>query len=435
MKQTVVLIITLFLLSSCVPLDQGKSSVSNQSYPPLVLADHNYSKSIKSVQLYRNDEGFRDQTSPSVTHLRQNNLLLEFDDLKVDADIYRVKIINCTASWKKSSLSNLEFLYDFNEFNINKFEFSVDTEVPYVHYQFQIPKIKLAGNYVVVVYRGDNVQDLVLSKRFMVYENKVSITPANLISGFTNISRLNQQIEFNIEYKDYKLVNPLQSVTVHIRQNKRWDNMISGIKPNFIREDVKQIEYRFFNNGKNFLSGNEFRFFDLRSLRYPGQNIQKVEDEMGKQRVYIMPDKPRAHLAYAQYNDNNGCYYIDSRDGGDPKFSAEYNNVKFSLISNKIEQKGDIYVFGALTDWQLNEYNKMSFNQENGRYEADIMLKQGFYDYTYYFKSDSTDYNYVEGNYFDTENEYEIFVYYRPFNSRTDLLIGYLRLQKNERSN
>lgn len=435
MKHPIYLLITLFLLNCCVPIDQGKSSAGNHSYPSLAYADHVYSNSVKTVQLYKNNGSLRNQSEPAVAHIGQNNLILEFDDLTVDAKVYRARIINCTADWRKSSVSNIDYLFDFNEFDINDYEFSLDTEVPYVHYQFPIPKIKLPGNYVLVIYRGTNPQDLVLSKRFMVYDNKVNISSINNISGLANLSRLNQQIEFILHYPDYELVNPLENVSVHIRQNQRWDNMVSHVVPSFVREDLKELEYRFFNNIKNFSSGNEFRFFDLRSLRYPGQNILDVKEEMSKDVVYIMPDGPRNKFSYAQYIDNNGGYIIDNRDAGNPKYSSEYNKVRFTLNTKKIKLKGDVYVFGALTNWATTKNNKMVYDEASKKYTAELLLKQGYYDYSYYYKSDSVNQNYFEGSHFETENEYEIFVYYRPYNSRTDLLVGYLQIRKNKRLN
>jgi hypothetical protein len=319
---------------------------------------------------------------------------------------------------------------EFNEFPLNDYEFSIDTHIPYIHYRINLPPVKLPGNYLAVVYRGNDKNDIILTKRFMVYDNRISFENERNLIGAGNVAALNQQINFTINYKNLDIINPLQNLNVSVRQNQRWDNMALDIKPSFVREIEKQSEYRFFDESKMFKGGNEFRFFDLRSLNYPGRNVASVSKTVKPYEVYLGLDKSRADEAYAQYLDYNGNFIIANLDYRDDAFT-NYANVHFTLASKQLP--GEVYVTGAFNYWNLNAENRMRYDSLHGEYQTVILMKQGWYDYQYYVKSETLPPYFLEGTHFETENAYEILVYYRPFQPRADLLIGYIRLEKNKR--
>jgi hypothetical protein len=206
--------------------------------------------------------------------------------------------------------------------------------------------------------------------------------------------------------------------------------MISDVRPSFVREIEKELEYRFFEASKMFSGGSEFRFFDLRSLNYPGRNVATVNKTVKPFEAYIAKDKPRVDEAYSQYDDLNGNFNVDNLDYRELAFT-NYVNVNFTLVSPSV--KGEVYVAGAFNNWNLNQQNKMEYDSAQNLYKSRILLKQGWYDYQYVLKSQDLPYYYFEGSHFETENYYEIFVYHQPFQPRADLLIGYLRLEKNPR--
>jgi len=418
-------------------LFQGSSFISQSSaFPPdqpkkkLLLADHAYEPNIKTIQLYPSFGLRENELLPAVAPLSQPNLQLEFDVLDSDVESYYARIIHCNHDWSKSDLADLDFMLDYNEFPITEYEFSNATNVPYIHYWFQIPRVKIPGNFVLMVYRGSDREDLMLTKRFMVYDNRVIFTRDGNLIASGQVAQLNQQINFTVNYKNVEILNPMVDVTVVIRQNQRWDNLLTNIKPTFARENIQELEYRFFDPEKLFKGGNEFRFFDLRSINYPGRNVATVDKTVVPNTAYIAKDKSREGEAYSQYNDLNGNFQIDNLDFRDLS-AANYVVVNFTLSSAAIQ--GDVYVQGALNHWELNEQNKMTYDSQAKEYHASILLKQGWYDYQYLVKSNSLPPLYFEGSHFQSENMYEIFVYYRPFQPRADLLIGYAKLQMNER--
>ena len=405
------------LFCSCVPItkpigDNTTPIVSKK----LLYVDHTYEQSIRTVQL--TPKGNR--MLPAVARIHNEQLNISFDDLSEEADTYRVRIINCNRSWRPSGLNSLEYLTDYNEFDIINYEFSFDTATPYVHYTFDLPTIKRSGNYLLIVYRADNSDDIIITRRFMIVEPLIDISPITSLNGLTNLSSFNQQINFTVSYPNYSIDNPLVNLSITIRQNHRDDNSVQGLRPSFTREDINQLEYRFFDHQNTFSAVNEFRFFDLRSLIYPGQNVKSVNRSTNPPKTIIATDKPRTNLAYAQYNDNNGQYSISEHSD----VNGQYTNVTFNLDINRTGHIGDVFLFGEFTDWRIADKYQMMYDDANKTYSKEILLKQGYYEYQYLTTGDSTAY-YIEGNHYQTENTYEIFAYYKPFNEKSDLIIGY----------
>jgi len=421
--------ILLFLLAGCTPLTQSSVGSGAQT-KVLSFTDVAYEEQIKTVILHPVINDPQATLLPAVTALGQWNLMLEFDDLTTQQDTYYARIVHCNFDWTKSLLLDLDFMTDYNEFPINNFEFSADTHLPYVHYWFQLPPVKIPGNYLVVVFRGSDKNDLILSKRFIVHDQRVSFQNERNLIGAGNVASLNQQINFTVSYQNLDILNPLENVKIVIRQNQRWDNMASDVRPSFVREIEKQIEYRFFDDSKMFKGGNEFRFFDLRSLNSPGRNVHSVNKSLKPYEVYIQKDKSREYEAYSQYPDMNGGFILDNFDYRDASFS-NYAFVNFALTSKPLN--GEVYVTGGFHQWNLNDDNLMRYDSVSGEYHARFLLKQGWYDYQYLLKSKQLPPYLIEGSHFETENTYEIFVYYRPFQPRADLLVGYLLLERNKR--
>jgi hypothetical protein len=207
--------------------------------------------------------------------------------------------------------------------------------------------------------------------------------------------------------------------------------MHEGIKPSFIRDNEHELEYRFFDDHDMFFGGNEFRFFDLRSLNNPGQNVWKVDRSVKPFTVSLQPDAFRGENVYAQYADVNGNYLLQNYDYRDNSYS-NYVNVKF-LLKATSPVAGDVFVAGAFNQWNTDETNRMVYDSIQKLYTKSVLLKQGYYNYQYLVRSEGQPTNDIEGNYFETENQYEILVYYRSFQPMADLLLGYYMIEENRR--
>ncbi|MBL7871860.1 MAG: DUF5103 domain-containing protein [Cyclobacteriaceae bacterium] len=397
----------------------------------LIYADKSYEEEIRTVMLHPNLQGNRDNLRPSVAPLQAQNLVLEFDDLQGQRSNYYVKIIHCNYDWTKSTLQDLDYLHDYNEYPINEYEFSSSTSVSYVHYYFALPQVKLPGNYLLLAYR-ESEKDLLLSKRFMIYDNQVSLVTDSQSQGLGNLRTSNQQLSFKINYSRLDVVNPMQSIQTLIRQNQRWDNARLNVKPSFVREDRKELEFRFFDTDNQFMAGNEFRFVDFRSLNSPGRNTGRLDRSKRPFHISVLTDQSRRDQVYAQYPDLNGNYVIENLDNRDAATSGDYVFVTFSIAPTQTIT-GHVHLLGALTNWEHTPETKMTFIPNKNLYEKTLFLKQGWYDYQYWVEGPGENSFQLEGSHFETENLYEVLIYNRPFRPNADLLVGYYQLPVNAR--
>jgi hypothetical protein len=404
--------------------------LSAYSQKTLSYTDKTYEPQIKTVRLYPNLGGGRDYLQPASAAIQQQNLVLEFDDLQENRNNYYVKLIHCNYDWTKSSLMDLDFSENYNENPILDYFYSINTHVRYVHYKFQVPPVKLPGNYLLMVYREDPAE-VILSKRMMIYHNQITLTRDNQFAGSGNLQKGKQQFNFTVDYSDVEILNPLETVHVTIRQNQRWDNAQVNLQPNFIRDNLSKLEYRFLDADKQFDAGNEFRFVDFRSLISPGQNTGKINRSVRPYELYVALDASRGTEFYSQYLDLNGNYVIENLDMGDPALTANYLYVNFMLKSPPLANE-EIFVVGAFNNYERMDENKMTYNGA-GYYESRQFLKQGLYNYCYQVASRKGTPTSIEGNHFETENVYEVLIYQRPFRPNADLLLGYYLIPVNPR--
>ncbi|MHA4742446.1 type IX secretion system plug protein [Dyadobacter sp. MSC1_007] len=403
----------------------------------LRLEDYIYQEKIKTVLLYSALDDPETPTrllTPPVTPI--NNpapLVLEFDDLSGQPEGYRAKIIHCNADWTKSDLNDIEFTFEFNEYPIVTYDQSFSTKVPYTHYRFELPKLKLPGNYVIYVY-SERDRKLMISRRFMHYQPRVSITAQARFSQGIQQQFSDQQIDFSVNYKGYQLNAPQSDLKVVMRKNFRFDQSKTNFKPTNVRPFDQILEYTFFDLENTFPGGNEFRYFDSRSLTGRGYGVNEIERSDEFTKLWLFPDKPRTDNAYIQMDDFNGQYIVDQRESGRGSVEADYTPVVFTLKVQE-DPEATFYVNGAFNLWQLNERNKMTYNPDRQAYECEMLVKQGVinYSYTIVRGGQKPDDAFIEGNYAATENDYDILIYHRPPASRADLLIGYRTVEWNRR--
>jgi hypothetical protein len=402
------------------------------------LDDFIYTDDIKTVFLYPGIEDKENPTrliAPPIIPIQSSfPLVLEFDDMTTNLSGLRAKIIHCNADWTKSNLNDIEFTYEYNDYPITTYEQSFSTKVAYTHYRFEVPKLKLSGNYVLVV-STDRGRRTLLTRKFMIYDSKVNITAQARFSQGIQQQFSDQQIDFSIDYKGYNLISPQQDLKVILRKNFRFDQTRSGFKPTNVRPFDQILEYTFFDLENTFPGGNEFRYFDSRTLSGRGYGVYALERSTENTSLTLTPDRSRADNGYLQIEDLNGQYIVDQKESGRGSVEGDYTPVLFTL---KVPEDPDVtfYVNGAFNLWQLNDRNRMEYNADTQAYQADILIKQGVINYEYTAVKGNppkADDGYVEGNYGVTENDYDILIYHRPPTSRSDLLIGYKTIEWNRR--
>lgn len=423
-RKSAVFLFVLLTAAACVPLEQttGTAGGSNE---PVALEDKNYRSSIKSAQVFPATATSTTSLEPAVISIRQGTpLLLSFDDLQPDFQQYKVRLIHCNWNWSQSGITSLQYLYDFNEFPVTEYEFSENTLLPYVHYNFIVPKVKIPGNYVLAVYRNNNPNDVVLTRRFMVYDSQTVTEYAMTLPAGPVARRENQQINFTLNYGSLANVTDASTqIKVVIRQNQRWDNAIFGLRPTGIREGLQQLEYQLFDQTNQFKGGNEFRFFDLRMVQARGQNVGSVQRDSTGIHAFLVPNEPRGTKAYSQIKDLNGQYHLTNVEYPEPPVSSEYVYTHF-FLKTEAPLASPVYVAGAFTNYQPTEPYLMRYDAEAGGYLADLVLKQGWYNYLFLLRNNKEKYK-LEGSYAETENIYEIIIYYRAPGELYDAIIGY----------
>ena len=284
----------------------------------------------------------------------------------------------------------------------------------------------ISGNYVLAIFRRANPNDLLFTRRFIVYETITSIDHVVRVSTTINKREKNQQVEFSIDYGNLLVNVPSKDILPVILQNHNWYTAIKAIPPTLILASEGLLEYRHLDLTTNISGWNEFRFTDLRTLSVAGRNVAKIVASAASIQAILRLDKSRASLPYTlNFQDLNGRYILQNNDPGESFLNADYVKVQFNLKSDPIE--GNIYVTGRFNDWRMDDENLLKYDSSNQYYSTNILLRQGYYDYLYAVEGSSKPPYQLEGSHFETENEYEIMVYYRKPGTINDRVVGYKR--------
>lgn len=383
-----------------------------------------YSFNIHTVRVIAND----DYASLPVIALGSDEYVeISFDRLSHQYHRYRYEVVLCNADWSASGMNEIDYLDGFNNNPVEDYETSRNTMVEYTHYKFVLPndqvKMKLSGNYAVTVVDEDSNQP-VFKTGFRIVENRVTVTAR--VSSNTDIdrNRTNQQVSFTINHGGYTLRNPQNELKVQVLQNRRTDNMATGIFPSYIGPSELRYEH---NRNLIFPAGNEYRRFEIIYTRHNSLGVDRVWYEAPYYRAMLYPDRLRtANYIYDQ--DQNGRFLIRNAETDYPDTEADYVQVHFSIPWPNPLANGHIYLLGDFTHNNFGAETEMRYNPDTESYESVQLLKQGAYNYLYVYVPEGSRQGQtalVEGNYFQTENEYAIFVYHRPFGERYDKIIGH----------
>lgn len=392
-----------------------------------------YKNNIKTVLIHK--DGW-EMTYPIIKLNTEDKIKLSFDDLDGDIKDYKYTIIHCDANWQTSDIPQSKYIDGFTIEDINNYQYSFNTDTEFTHYETVFPsdytKAILSGNYIFKVFVDENEdENVIFTYRFMIVGQKVSVDAK--IHKPTSIADMNykQEIDFTIHKNGFEIANPYRELTVILQQNGRWDNLISNLKPQMIKGN--EIIYNH-DEGNVFNGGNEFRNFDIKDLKYQSERIKKIDYFDNANHVFLHTDNRRPYKVYISEHDINGKRLIKTSERMDTSTEADYTFVYFSLPYPVPLIDGDLYILGALTDWQFCDENRMKYNYDKKAYEISLFLKQGYYNYLFAFLKNGKsqgDITLIEGNHFETENEYNIFVYYREPGTQYDQLISFIHLNSN----
>lgn len=394
--------------------------------------DRVYYNNFATVQLYK--QGF-ELSMPYIQLNTNEQLRLSFDDLNAGTKSYAFTFVLCNSNWEPADLLQMEYLEGMPEDYVSANFQSFNTLTHYTHYEFAFPnnsiKITKSGNYLLKVYPEGYPEDIILTKRFYVFENKVGIKADVIYSSNSEERKTTQEINLVMNLNSYNMPNPYENLTIKIIQNQRTDNTITLNKPKGI---VGNSMYFNTPGDLTFEAGNEFRNCDIRSLLTQSSRISTIKQDSNGYHVLMLGDNISPRKNYLKYQDINGNFLIHSYDNIhlSNKIEADYAWVTFTLAEAEELDNGSVFLLGGLTQWSLHPDYKMTYNQRLKAYQITLFLKQGFYDYQYVFIPNNTQKGTVsryENSFSETENEYTIMVYYREQGDIYEKLIAIQSIQ------
>jgi hypothetical protein len=396
--------------------------IGNSQNEDVVYENYVYVDYIKSV-----DFGLdRAELSKPIINLNSRaKLILRFDDITGDTRDFTYDVVHCDRNWEPSDLDNMEYIDGFTNEDIDSIQFSVNTFTDYTHYALSLPnddlKWTLSGNYLLIVNEElDGETFPVLTLRFMVIDQQVQVNAQMLRPFDVTKYDTHQEFDFRVNFKNVDLQDPLTTITAVALQNYRWDNAIYGLKPKFVNGDDLVFNY---SDHIIFPGVREFRVFDTRSLRSSGIGVHSIHLNDDNNHVLLDLQESLHLKRYLNHNDANGDFVNYTEDSQLPYIGADYANVIFTLDTP--ERNNEVYVVGGFNNYQASDENQMHYSEEREAYVAEIMLKQGYYDYMFAeLADDKLDLTSFQGSWQETENRYLILIYYSNRYNRYDQLIG-----------
>ena len=357
-------------------------------------------------------------------------LIVNFDYLDYDVHYLRYSVTHCNADWQPSQLVESEYVSGFNYADIDDYAPSEATYVHYYNYQFMLPNADMeflvSGNYLLTVYEQDNSDDILFQTRFSICEGTVGVSPQ--VTSRTDIEYNNrfQQVSFDVRYKPNQIKDPYSEFTCVVTQNSRQDNAVTVTRPMMVGVDHVTYDH---NRDLIFPAGNEFRRFETVNAHNINMGVQSIRYFQPMYHATLMVDEPRNEVQYLYDQTQFGRFTIrNAETRGESAVEADYMITHFTLDTGGKLNGGNVWIYGEFLQGYPASQAVMNYDAGSGCYTADLLLKQGAYNYLYLWVPDGTaigQSSRIEGDHYETVNEYLVMVYDRPIGERYDRLVGY----------
>ena len=359
-----------------------------------------------------------------------DRLVVNFDYLDYDEHYLRYSVTHCNADWQPSQLLESEYVSGFNYADIDDFEQCGATYVHYYNYQFMLPnddmEFLVSGNYLLTVYEQDDPSKILFQTRFSVCEGKVGVFPQ--VTSRTDVEYNNrfQQVSFEVRYKPNQIKDPYSEFTCVVTQNSRQDNEVIVKRPMMVGVDHVTYDH---NRDLIFPAGNEFRRFETVRAHNINMGVQSIRYYEPMYHATLMVDEPRANVQYLYDKTQFGRFTIRNAEAyKENTLEADYMITHFTLDTNGKLNGGNVWLYGEFNQGYPASQSLMKYDAASGCYTADVLLKQGAYNYLYLWVPDGTSVGQtsrIEGDNYETVNEYLVKVFDRPMGERYDRLVGY----------
>ena len=439
---------------------------------------------IHTLQTIVNDDWLHDDV---ITLGTDDWVTISFDHFTHDYHRFTYKIVHCNADWTPSDLFEVDYMDGFNDQPIEDYDNSLNTTMLYTHYRLDLPnddiQLKASGNYRVEIYldngqqttdeednddENDNEnedcrpednnydavhQDSLLARHssskldsalaaprnsqfsilnsqlespvavacFRVVEPRMGLNVAVTSNTDIDTNLSHQQVSFTLNYNSSEVVDPATEIKPYIYQNSRTDNAVALVKPTYVTPG--RLEY-VHNRQLIFPAGNDYRRFEVINMHYATQGVDRVTYFEPYYHATLLPDAPRRNYSFDV--DHDGRYLIRYNMAQDTDIEADYLFVHFTLDMPR-RTGGDFYLTGEFAYNDFTPQYEMEYNAAEQCYEATVLLKQGAYDFMYLWVPDGSRVGQTapaEGNFYEAENEYQVYIYHRPFGGRYDRLVA-----------
>ena len=387
------------------------AQVENEVAPPY---------NIKTISFVQNNKN-----AIPIFHLG-DGFQLQFDDLFGNEADYYYEIIHCDYNWVPTNIPKTDYLQGFDNQRIQDYSNSFNTLQMYSHYRLSIPnqltQLRISGNYVLKILNED--KEVVFSRKFILYEDLVTVPIQVKRARTVDNLEFKQNLEFTIKTNSINFQNPLKKVKVVLLQNGKFNTAITNVAPQYTIGNDLVYKY---DTQTQFWAGNEFLFFDNKDIRSASNNVARIDSNGTLYNSYLFTNNARTNFPYSVTHDVNGDFSVRNLNANNNEIESDYAWVYFSLSAPAFRLNKDIYITGMFNNYALTPEYKMDYNSKNNRYEKAVLIKQGFANFEYTV-SDSKriidSENSIDGNFYQTENDYTVLVYYRENNDRHDHVIG-----------
>ena len=423
-------LITIFASNYAIftnPIYQHDKQVQNQ-----ILINKIFKQGIKTVLIHK--KGWELSFPIIDLNNKEEKIKLSFDELGNNINNYSWQIIHCNMDWTQSELEPIEYLSGFFDGDIQEYSLSKNTTYNYINYHIDFPNdnvsFEKSGNYIIKIFEQNNPSQVVLTKRFYIIDKKVHVK-GNIFRQPLKNKTNNQRVNFTISYNNNEISDPYSNLLTTIIKNEQSLISTKNISPS--KTGINELAFENIEE-LAFPGGNEFRHFDIKSLRYLSDMLEKIDYKDDSYNVILRPDISKSNVEYNFKNDLNGKRLIKLENSDRSNIEADYCKVIFRLNTPLNLNNGNYYVYGSLSNWETSDTYKMTFDELKQQYTVTLILKQGYYNYQYIFKSEGLAIDKInqwfsmEGNYYQTENDYVILTYYKNPSELSEELVGFVKI-------
>ena len=350
-----------------------------------------------------------------------NSLTVEFDELAESRRYLRYRLIHCSANWQPSALVESEYLNGFNQADVDDYAYSESTFAHYVNYRITVPSAdmmpRLSGNYLLQVYDSDEPDKILLQTRFMVSEQSAGLDVTVTSRTDLDYNARHQQLAVTANVDGAGVSDVFNDLRLVIVQNGSPAMTRSLQRPLRASGESAVWEHQ---EPLIFPAGNEYRRVEMATVHYPQRGVDHYEYAEPYYHAILQTDQKRSASRYEYDQDQNGKFFVNEISVADPSIQADYLVAHFELESQEMAEP--IFLEGDLTQRRIDLDSRMAYDMRRGVYYKTLLLKQGLYNYRYVTADGSP--AAMEGNYYETVNEYLILLYNRAPGARYDRLIG-----------